>query len=235
MKKTINFLIRWRWAFLSAAVIAAVAAYPLADDLSFDRSIENMFAKDDPLLKPFRKLKRVFGGEEVVLAAYVDEELMTSDGYTRIQTLTRQLSAINGVRSAMSLANTPLGEKIIDDSPAAARLLDMLEGYAVGPPVNGRRATAAVVCILEPERPDLPRRATIETMRTIVQNHHASGVIAGEPVMVVDGFEYITLDGQTLGYTSLILLSLTILLCFRSLRWVFIPLLVIQLTLVLTV
>ena len=33
-------------------------------------SIENMFAPDDPLLVPYRQLKRTFGGDEIALAAY---------------------------------------------------------------------------------------------------------------------------------------------------------------------
>ena len=40
--------------------------------LSFDQSIENMFAADDPLLVPYRRLTRTFGGNEIALAAYVD-------------------------------------------------------------------------------------------------------------------------------------------------------------------
>ncbi|NIP87078.1 MAG: MMPL family transporter [Planctomycetales bacterium] len=124
--------------------------------------------------------------------------------------------------------------RIIDDTPAAARLLQVLEGYAVGPAVDGRRDTAAVVCVLQPLRPGLSRRDTIAALRQRVRQHDATGVIAGEPVMVIDGFEFITQDGEILGYTTLILLSATILLCFRSLRWVLIPLVVIQLTLILT-
>ncbi|MDH3718630.1 MAG: MMPL family transporter, partial [Planctomycetota bacterium] len=176
----------------------------------------------------------IFGGDEIVLAAYVDPQLMTPDGFDRVRRLTDQLARVDGVQSAMSLASTPLGERIIDDTPAAARLLKVLEGYAVGAPIDGRRETAAVVCVLEPLRPGLSRRATIGSIRQFVSAHDPTGVIAGEPVMVIDGFEFITQDGETLGYTTLILLSATILLCFRSLRWVLIPLVVIQLTLVLT-
>ena len=58
--------------------------------------------------------------------------------------------------------------------------------------------------------------------------------IAGEPVMIVDGFRYIQEDGDRLGWTSTGLLIATIALCFRSLRWVLVPIAVVQLTLVLT-
>ncbi|MGB6041519.1 MAG: MMPL family transporter [Pirellulales bacterium] len=238
MNRVTGWLIRWRWVCLAIALAAGLITYSYVNELAFDRSIENMFAADDPLLAPFHRLKEIFGGDEVVLAAYVDPDLMTPGGYQRIERLTQQLAAVDGVQSAMSLASTPLHEKIIDDTPTAARLLSVLEGYAVGAPVNGpdnkQRETAAVVCMLSPLHPGHSRHKTISTIRRIVREHDQNGVIVGEPVMVIDGFDYITQDGATLGVTTLILLSATILFCFRSLRWVVIPLLVIQLTLALT-
>lgn len=234
MKHVIGWLIRRRWLGLAIALAAGLLARQYASQIAFDRSIENMFAADDPLLVPFRRLKNVFGGDEVVLAAYVDLDLMTPAGYQRVEQLTQQLAEVAGVESAMSLASTPLQEKIIDDTPAAARLLNVLEGYAVGPSIDGRRETAAVVCVLSPLRPGDVRQKTISEIRRLVNEHDQSGVIVGEPVMVIDGFDFVTQDGETLGRTTLILLSITIFLCFRSIRWVVIPWLVIQLTLALT-
>ncbi|MEE8451856.1 MAG: hypothetical protein V3R99_08075 [Thermoguttaceae bacterium] len=75
-----DLLIAWRIPLLLLGVAAAVAAYFPSQDLVFDRSIENMFAPDDPLLEPYAKLKRTFGGNEIVLAVYVDEDLLHPDG-----------------------------------------------------------------------------------------------------------------------------------------------------------
>ena len=36
--------------------------------------------RDDPLLPPYHRLKRTFGGNEVVLAVYADPELLSEDG-----------------------------------------------------------------------------------------------------------------------------------------------------------
>jgi predicted RND superfamily exporter protein len=52
--------------------------------------------------------------------------------------------------------------------------------------------------------------------------------------MVVDGFGYVERDGRRLGLNCVILLSLVIIVCFRSIRWVLIPLAVMQLTLWMT-
>ena len=52
--------------------------------------------------------------------------------------------------------------------------------------------------------------------------------------MVADGFRYLEQDGRRLGTLTTLLLSLIIVICFRSIRWVFIPVAVVQLSLLLT-
>ena len=73
-----QWLVEWRWPLLALGVVMTVVAWRPAQRLEFDRAIENMFAQDDPLLPSFRLLKRTFGGDEVVLAAYVDPNGQTS-------------------------------------------------------------------------------------------------------------------------------------------------------------
>ena len=64
-----KWLIDWRWILLTLAVTLIVGSYFPARRLDFDRSVENMFAPDDPLLVPYRLLKRTFGGDDVAVAA----------------------------------------------------------------------------------------------------------------------------------------------------------------------
>ena len=56
-----NWLISRRAILLGVGILIAIAAYFPASDLRFDRSIENMFAADDPLLEPFQSARRRFG------------------------------------------------------------------------------------------------------------------------------------------------------------------------------
>ena len=56
----------------------------------------------------------------------------------------------------------------------------------------------------------------------------------GGPVMVVEGFRLVEDDGIRLGWLSTVLLMLTIVACFRSLRWVLIPIVIVNATLILT-
>lgn len=223
-----RWLIAWRWPLLAVALMLAALAYGPARGMRFDRSIENMFAADDPLLAPYRQLKRTFGGNEIVMAAYVDPQLLTPDGIARLAALTKRLAAVPGVAHVVSLSNTPLEETIVEDKPISRDMIDVFEGYTVG----ADRQSAAVVCMLRSEA-DSPvsREATVAQMRAQVEAAPWQGVIAGEPVMIVEGFRSLEVDGRWLGWISTVLLILTIWYCFRSFRWVIVPLAVVNVTL----
>jgi len=253
-RRITEVLIAGRWPLLAAAVVLAAVAFRPARDLYqyFDRSIENMFAPDDPLLPPFQRLKRTFGGDEIVLAVYTDDELLHPDGrgIERLAKISRTLKDVPGVRDVISL-DLPLGLAVVDrDNSLSEKTLKLFEGYTHG--ADGR--TVSVVCMLHPEdkltetqneptetqneetetKNEKPqtRKETIEQMRKIMDEQ--GGTIAGEPVMVTDGFDHVEQDGRRLGRASLILLAITIIVCFRSLRWVIIPIAVVQLTLLIT-
>ncbi|QDU97200.1 efflux RND transporter permease subunit [Lignipirellula cremea] len=239
-RSLVDFLIRWRYAlFITALAIGAAAIGP-ASRLGFDRSIENMFAPSDPLLPPYSRLKARFGGNEIVMAVYRDEMLFnpTGEGVVRVGEVADELRKVPGVRDVLSVAQidsllrTPLffGTTAVANSRLAKNYRYVFEAYTH----SGDGRTAAVVCMLIPEQEtDAPRRETIDQLRTII-SRQPHGMLAGEPVMVVDGFRYVEEDGARMGLFTTILLGLVILLCFRSLRWLAIPLLVVQFTLLLT-
>lgn len=245
-------IVAWRWALLALAALLAMAAWFTAGKLQFDRSVENMFAANDPLMGPYHKLKRIFGGEQLVLAVYVDPELLDEDGtgIRRLDQLTARLVKVPGVRDAVSLAtiNNTLDQLkgtpdagvgvpsiLAPGDGLAARFRNAFAGYTHG--ADGQ--TAAVVCILAPQQDaDVPsRRQTVADLRAVMRDLPDGlnpGVIAGEPVMVVDGFRYIEQDANWLSLASLVLLAGVIILSFRSLRWVVIPLVVVGLAILLT-
>ena len=76
----VDRIVRWRVALLLLAVLLAAGAWLLTPRLKFDRSVEKMFPADSPVLASYQKLKRTFGGNEIVLAVYQDPELFAGDG-----------------------------------------------------------------------------------------------------------------------------------------------------------
>ncbi|MEX2026702.1 MAG: MMPL family transporter, partial [Pirellulaceae bacterium] len=97
--------------------------------------------------------------------------------------------------------------------------------------------TAAIAVMLQPHGDaanasvETSRRDTIEKLQEIVEKLPgglAPGVLAGEPVMVTEGFKLLEDDGRSLGWWSTILLGLVILVSFRNLRWLVVPIALVQ-------
>jgi predicted RND superfamily exporter protein len=231
-----SWLVSYRGLLAVVAVALAVVSVERSRRLEFVKSIDTMFDRADPALVPYRRMARAFGSSEVVLAAYDDPDLFTAAGIDRLRSLTTRLGQLSAVSSATSLASTPLGNRIIDiqESPTARKLITLMEGYALG----ADRRTAAVVCVLKP--PDdstsaltarTPSRAdAIDEIRSCMREFPA-GTVAGEPVMLRDGFAMLQRDGNLLGTTAGLLAGLVLLISFRSIRWLIVPLAVVLLAL----
>lgn len=237
-----NWLVRHRTLLAVFALVATIVSVAQSRRLEFSRSIDTMFDRTDPALLPYRRMHRAFGSSEVVLAAYDDPELFSTAGIERLRRLTDTIAALPGIASATSLADTPLGNRIIDldNSPTARRFVTLLEGYAVG----ADHRTAAIVCVLKAPPatpPATPAKAVsppptdsrgdaIDRVRAVVADLPA-GTVAGEPVMLRDGFAMLKRDGNLLGTASAILSGAVLLVSFRSLRWLVVPLAVVLLSL----
>jgi predicted RND superfamily exporter protein len=245
-------VVDWRWPLLVLAVLLAALAWFPAQNVTFDRSIENMFSPRDPVMGPFRQFKEIFGNQEVLLAVYEDPELLADDGrgLKRVQEVSARLRKVPGVRDVLSLAEindlagkitNPLGlptagPAVLDDKNKLAQAYrELFEGYTHSR--DGK--LAAFACMIDPKRVDAPdpQRKIVDDVRHVLANlpdKLPHGMVAGEPVMVVDGFRLVEEDGVRLGIWSTLLLSITLAVCFRSLRWLLAPLAVVQFSALLT-
>jgi predicted RND superfamily exporter protein len=217
-----GWLVRHRAWLAAVGVVLAIASVERSRHLEFSRSIESMFDSSDASLGPYRVLKRAFGSSEVVLAAYEDPGLFSDTGLERLEEVTGRLAKLPGVKSATSLVSTPLGRRIADDSAASRTLVSLMEGYVVGKD----RRTAGVVCVLG----DTARADAVDAIRGVVREL-PRGTVAGEPAMLRDGFAMLERDGRVLGLASALLSGGVILACFRSLRWLVVPMVVVLLAL----
>src|SRR5688572_6189457 len=175
IERFVAFLIAARWLLFTVAILIVAAAYLPATKVRFDRSVENMFAVDDPLLPPYQRLKERFGGNEVIAAVYRDENLLAEDGQgiERLSQVSQRMKKVPGVRDVLSLAevsalleqlergkklggllnlfsnkDTWEGPAILNPaSPLAKRFRELFAGYTHS--ADGK--TAAVVCLLEPQ------------------------------------------------------------------------------------
>lgn len=233
-----RLLISKRYWLLLLAILVAAVGMLVPFEVDFDRKVANMISDRNGVLEPFLRLKRSFGGNEIVLAVYEDPTLLAEDqsGIERLRSIRESLESVPGVRSALSLDKldtsfVPISSK---SNFVAIRMRDLFQGYTH----NAEGTIAVIVCMLLPEeQTQASRRDTIDGLRKTIQNLPdglAPGMLTGEPVMLVDGFRYVEQDGHRLGRWSTMLLGLTLLLCFRSIRWMLICVVVVQLSLLLT-
>lgn len=226
-------LVRWRHALLVVAAMLTLLSIIPASKLQFDQSIESLYAPENPQLQKYLDSKRLFGGDEFIVVAFTDSKLFDSDGRlssesaNRIREFSRQLSAVPGLDSS---STQNLADALtLDRWPLLAtqreKLLELVEGLLVG---EDRETTAIILRLMPRHEAPVPRHRTIEFVRQKAAEFPFPTYIVGEPVLVHDTFRYVEQDGAVLGWASAGLLTLVIVLIFRRLRWVVLPLLVVQ-------
>lgn len=260
-QKLANFLIAGRWWLLLIAAGLAAAAWVPSRQLSMDRSIEQMFPAGDPSVESYQLLRQRFGGNAVAMLVYRDPQLLSSGGIQRVAEIAEQAKEIPGVLGVLTLAqvNDALSRTrpgslfssnqsppILGKDRMAWGFRKLFEGYTH----DSTGYYAAVVSMLDPATPDLHDTA-ISSLRKLGEkiqvpenvpktesntesNTNLNTALVGEPVLVAEGFTLVEEDGRQLSTTTILLLGLTTLLMFRSLRWVLAELIVILWSVTLT-
>ncbi|MBI1248422.1 MMPL family transporter [bacterium] len=217
------------WLLLIGLMLTAGTVY-YGQNLAFDRSIENMFAANDPLLLAHKRFNEIFGGNEVVMGVYQDPDLFNPDGsgMDRVADVRAKIEALDGVREVLSLDRKLTRGFVIDpESTIGDQLKKLFTGYTHNREAN---IVALPIQLVPRDNTNVSRVQLIGQLRdTFAQL--PGGMITGEPVMVVDGFRYVEEDGARLGWATSILLACVILLVFRSLRWMAIAIIIVQVTL----
>jgi uncharacterized protein len=226
-------LVRWRWWTLSFVVVVTGLAWPLSQRLAFDQSIESMFAPTNARLQAFQRSRATFGGDEFLILAYSEPTLFDEAGRVsdaardRMETLTQRLQQVEGIdpKSIQHVAaamRTPY---------ARQRIREFSTGVLIG--ADGK-TTAVVSRLLPITATSRPRAETFREVRSIAAAHQPPAMVVGEPIQVHDMFRYVEEDGSTLGWAASGLLMVVILGLFRSVRWMLLPWLVVQVSLVWT-
>jgi predicted RND superfamily exporter protein len=253
-------LIRARYPILIAGLVVTVLAIRPSQRLTFDQSIESLYARDDPHLKDFRESKALFGGDEIVIVAYEEKNLFLENGdfnadtAAEIREFSHKLSAVPGVqaKSTQNLADAfePPGidedlKRLIPGDGFFSRGARLAARKLITGPITQKKTrklveglligedgkTTAILLRLQPkEETSVPRAKTFAKIREIAVEHKPPAYVAGEPIQVHDMFRLVERDGRVLFYVSLALLAAVILFFFRSIQWVVLPLLVVMVT-----
>ncbi len=223
-------LLRWRVLVVFSVGLLAYLAWPVAEQIEFDQSIESLYAKDDPHFSEYVRSKSLFGGDEFAIVAWREAGLFQPESIDlsdrsrrRIEALAAQLAEVPGVYA----------ESVQHASEALAfpykreHVAELIKGVLTG----SDRETTAIVVRLKPEKESpVSRGEAIARIRKIAAAHDPPAFVVGEPVQIHDMFRYVEEDGRVLFQVSLVLLAAVLMVLLRSLRWVLLPLVVVVLT-----
>ncbi len=227
-------LVDYRWWLLALAILGGLWGAYVSRELRMDRSLERMFAPDDPLLAPYRQLQEAFGEHPIVLAIYEDDQLANPEGLERIASLTAAAREIPGVVAVVSMGDVPgllqADGTAIKTDARAQRLQEVFAGYTHNRALN----SAGIVCLIgQPSESTTSTGDTVNQLRALIHDY-PGGILVGEPVLLGEAFDLLEADGKRLNTWCLGLLLATIYACFRELRWLVLPLVLVQVALALT-
>jgi predicted RND superfamily exporter protein len=243
--RLVDVLVRYRLPILIGSALASILAVFPASRLTFNQSIESLYAEEDPHLRDYLASRRWFGGDELVGVVYQDPELFERAGLERMKRLAAELSEIRGVKreSTQDLAlnleavEKPIFKALFRKELASfrTRAIELFRRVLVG----DDDLTTAVIVRLDPEdEAPCPRGQTVTAIREAAamfqKENGLTTYVAGEPVQIHDMFRYVEEDGRVLGWASTTLLVVVILVLFRRFRWVLLPILIVQATLLWT-
>ncbi len=229
----VEILVSRRWLLLLLAFLVTAVSIGPARRLTFDQSIESLYASENVRLKDYVEGKSLFGGDEFVFVAYTDPDLFTDDGQDRIDQLAVQLSKVPGVYpdSIQSLARTLAITKLPFFKSRRDELLEFSRGVLLG---ADDQTTAVALRLLDQKHSPVPRAVTLAEIRRIASKQTMTTFVVGEPVLVHDMFRYAEEDGEWMGWAASILLILVILFFLRSLRAVILPFVIVQFAIIWT-
>jgi hypothetical protein len=250
----------WAW-LLSHAVLTLVLIALLTglflwqfQNLQFDTSSSTLILSGSPENVYYDRIRKVFGGDQVLLVGITSADLLQSQHLRRIRDLTGELENIPGIRRVLSLTNVTDVQGTKDEvlvSPLVPTNLDNLnkdilrarlrsnpfyEKSLISP--DGR--TASMIVFLE----EIERGDALNQERDVTRNVRAAAhkldseyqvFIGGLPEMELEGTESMIRDLRLFTPVTLLLVIGILMASFRCLRGIAIPLGVIALTLSWTV
>lgn len=248
LESWVNLLYQLRWVLLVVFLVLTGFAYFPASKLTFEQSIESLYAKDDQHLLDYLESKKLFGGDEFVFVAYTVPNLLNQEDtkeavnkqpdeaekqnpLEEVRSFSQELSQVPGINAdvTQNLADALSSSKLnlilrILIRRKRDELIELSRGVLIG---DDNETTAIVLRLLPEDESPVPRSETFKRIRELAHAHDPRAYVVGEPVQVYDMFRYVEEDGDVLFKVSLSLLAVVLLILFRRLRWVLLPLLVV--------
>ncbi|MDB4679131.1 MMPL family transporter [Rhodopirellula sp.] len=240
-----DWLIRGRWPLALIGLLSLACAVPIASSLNFDRSVESLFASNDPDLLSYQKFQRFFGGHSAVLLVYQDSDLATQSGMERNRLIAGSIAEIPGVADVLSFSrlsdamdrfrpsftSSEIPNLFRDDDQVARGFASLFSNYTH----SSDRSRAAIVVLLDQQSvvqsisalKEIRDSLTFGSFFSHLKNDHSDkekvcldAALVGESVMIGDGLNLIERDGKRLAILTVALLGFVVFLTLADLRFV---------------
>lgn len=235
-----RLLRRFRWLVLVGFILITVPLGLQVRHLKINADLTAYLPKTDPAVKTLEHVAETFGGNFLAVIAIEAKDIFTPAGIQAIHDLTSRLQLIDGVNYVTSLTNildlkkTSEGLEIgklvnEEDLPLSEEACQTLRAYVLSKKRYLGRIIAAegtVSLIIVAIHKDAHKARVIEEIEKILGQTEfaAKAHLAGLPFQLREISRYIINDLEVLSPLVGIIIFLSLLLSFRHLRGVVIPL-----------
>ncbi|MBW2273527.1 MAG: MMPL family transporter [Deltaproteobacteria bacterium] len=246
----------WMLALVAAATVLALLQLvdPLTGEmrLELDPSIDRMLPEGDEERVYYDYIRRLFGSDETIVVALVDDDVFTAENLRAIQRIAQRVELLDGVQRVVSLANALnirsvdgdlLIEPFVDRVPEAPEELARIRGEALDNPIyagnlvarNGGAAGILVYLQNIPER-ELLAMGIDEQIRRVADEERGEAEvwITGGTVVKAETGRMLVRDLSRTVPLAIAVCLVVSLLAFRSLPGILVPVLTTLLALVWT-
>ena len=188
MKRYLEWVLGHRAAvLLLTTLVTAVATYSLTNAV-FASSVIKLFFGDSPEYVAYRELADEFAGNDVMVFAFEDDELLTEAGAARLRALVEELRALPYIKRVESLASTsritsdgddliiePYLDRAGDLSPTALRSALRADPLVAGWFISESSDATAVLAELTAD-PNRPIEAVPRMLEELTSKFVAAGI-----------------------------------------------------------
>jgi len=105
LKIIVKALIKFRVSILVLlAILMALAGYKTINKLKIDNSLTIWFLEDDPSYQAYIDFQEKFGSDEIYIAMFPVDNVLSKDANNRLKALTKQIENLPYVKTSFSLA-----------------------------------------------------------------------------------------------------------------------------------